>query len=192
MGQTVSIHCYNVGKNLTSLLEQTGITIVGFSQAVGISLNHARVIMNGKASITQRTADKIASFFEIELGRLFLDETLNLNDPLDIPKIKEFYKNNEQNANYFRGRSKEKSITYLIINKLIHETIFDDWTRVGELLHFINEAEKYSKYKNIYTHKGISKALGRIFLKYDILQRKDYGKNGKVFVYRRNVDVKTT
>jgi len=92
--QNGNSNAQNVGKHVSSLLQQSGITIVGFSHATSISLNHARVIKNGKSSITLKTAEKIARFFSIEAGLLFLADPILLEDPLSIPQIINFYKEN--------------------------------------------------------------------------------------------------
>lgn len=175
----------NVGKNLTSLLEQTGITLVGFSYGANISLNHARTIKNGKASITSKTAAKIGDFFEVEAGLLFLSKLAKLKEPLKIPTIAKFYEENIENDKFFTTKAKEDSVTEILRTKIISEEIMANWTRSKEIVTYVADNKKYKKYKNIFNIKSVSKALGRIFEDTDLLERDDLRKNGKVFIYKR-------
>jgi len=178
---------FNVGKNLRSLLEQTGITISGFSNATGISLNHARVIMNGKASITIKTAENIAALFSIEAGRLFLDEIIKLKEPMSIPAIVNFYQENVRNEKFFVQKALENSVTMILKNDLIPSPLFDTWVRAKEIIIYIGEDKKYSAYKAIFNSNGVSKALSRIYMNTDLLDRDDLRGNRRVFQYKRKL-----
>ena len=175
----------NVGKNLCSLLEQSGITVLGFSNATGISLNHARVIKNGKASITLKTAEKIASFFSIEPGILFLETAIILEDPRSIPTISDFYINNDGNEKFFVTKVNEGSITLLLKNQIIPSDLFNNWVRSKDLLMYLIKTKSHLQFKKIFNAKSISKALSRIYLETDLLDRDDLRKNGRVFRYKR-------
>ncbi|WP_157543799.1 hypothetical protein [Mucilaginibacter paludis] len=167
------------------MLEQAGLTIVGFSHGANISLNHARTIKNGKASISSKTAGKIADFFCIEAGLLFLPKAIKIKDPLNIPTIQKFYDENIQNDKFFTVKAKENSVTAILKEKIIYESLMDDWTRSKEIVTYVNETKKYKKYNNIFNIRSVSKALGRIYAESNLLERADLRENGKVFIYKR-------
>ncbi|KIA96215.1 hypothetical protein OC25_03810 [Pedobacter kyungheensis] len=177
----------NVGRNLSSLLEQSGITILGFSNATGISLNHARVIKNGRASITLKTAEKIASFFSVEPDLLFLENPIILGDLASIPTISEFYLHNDGNEKFFINKVKESSITLILKSQLIPSSLFNNWVRSMDILVYFNENKHYLQSRNLFNAKSISKALSRIYQETELLERDDLRKNGKVFRYRRKL-----
>ena len=177
----------NVGKNLTSLLEQTGITITGFSYGAGISLNHARRIKNGKASISSKTAGKIADFFDIEAGLLFLSKNIKLKDPLKIPSIAIFYSENIQNDKFFTARAKDDKVAVILKDQLIHEEIMSDWTRSNQIVEYVKKSKKYQKYKHLFNIRNVSKAFGRIYESTTLLDRNDMRGNGKVFQYKKRI-----
>lgn len=175
----------NIGKQLTSLLDQTGITITGFSHGSGISLNHARVIKNGKASITSKTAKKIADFFEIEAGLLFLSKIIKLKDPLKIRSIAKFYEDNIENIQFFTKKALENRVSFILYHYLIPDDIMSNWIRSFQIVNYVNENKKYQKYKDLFNIRNVSKALERIHKSTDLLDVNDLYGNGKVFQYRR-------
>ena len=177
----------NVGKNLTSLLDQTGITITGFSYGANVSLNHARRIKNGKASISSKTAGKIADFFEIEAGLLFFSKNIKLKDPLKIPSIAKFYDENIENDKFFTDRAKDDKVATILKNQLIHEEFMAEWTRSMEIVDYVKVSKKYQNYKNLFNIRNVSKALGRIYDSTTLLERNDMRGNSKVFQYRRRL-----
>lgn len=175
----------NVGKNLTSLLEQTGITVTGFSFGAKISLNHCRLIKNGKASISSKTAGKIADFFEIEVGLLFLSRNIKLKDPIKIPSILAFYKENIENDKFFSEKAKDGKVAIILKDKLINEEIMGNWVRTYQIIEYVRNSKKYKKYRNLFNIRNVSKALGRIYDSSELLDRKDMRNNGKVFQYKK-------
>lgn len=177
----------NVGKNLTSLLDQTGITIIGFSHGANISLNHARVIKNGKSSITSKTARKIADFFEIEAGLLFLPKIIKLKDPLKIASIAKFYQDNIDNIQFFTKKALENRVSFILYNYLIPDEIMSNWIRSFQIVNYVNENKKYQKYKDLFNIRNVSKALERIYKSTDALDKNDLYGNGKVFQYKRKM-----
>lgn len=175
----------NVGKNLTTLLQQTGLTISGFSHATNISLNHARIIKNGRASITIRTANKIADFFQIEVGYLFLPTPIKLKSPTEIPNIAKFYKENIENKAFFTATAHDKQVMFILTHHLILGGVLDDWTRSKEIIDYVNNKKELAAYRNLFNIRNVSKALSRIFNSTTILERRDMRGNGKVFQYRK-------
>jgi len=175
----------NVGRNLCSLLEQSGITVLGLSHATGISLNHLRIIKNGKASISLKTAERIAEFFSIEPGLLFLENPIFLENPASILNVSDFYKNNDSNQKFFIARINESSITLLLKSQIIPSDLFDNWVRSKDILTYLNESKNHLQSKKMFNAKSISKALSRIYSETDLLDRDDLRKNGRVFIYKR-------
>ncbi len=171
-----------VGKQLTSLLSQSGLTITGLAFGIKMSLNHLRVIKSGKAHISSKTAEKISNFFEIEVEALFSSKKIKLKKPSNIHNLRTFYEENQHNPKFFISRQKENSVADFLKKILLLDSYLLDEHTVGE----IKEYCQSSKYKRKFEGKELSRELSRLAKKGALIKR-DKFKNGTVFLYKKSV-----
>lgn len=167
-----------VGKNLSSLIQQTEITITGLAYAINMSVNHLRTIRLGKATISSRTAGKIATFFEIEISQLFDIKPIRLKNIKSIPTIKKFYEENEKNISFFNRNKSRNSLMYFLRITLLKS----DFLTVGRDVKEIKEHCKVV-YQRSFTSKALSAQLVRLY-KEGSLTRFSKFRKGTVFMYK--------
>lgn len=164
-----------VGKQVTSLLDQTGISIVGLAIGTEISLNHLRKIKKGTASISSKTAEKIAKFFGVGVDVIFSAELYKLEESENKGNVEKFYKENVNNHKFFVDRQQEESVAYFIGKKLIPSQFFAEHREVNYVKKYIKE-----EYNLDFSSKEISQHLTRLSEK-GILTKED--KTGKKSIY---------
>ncbi len=168
-----------VGKHLESLLQQSGITIVGLAVGIGMSVNHLRTVKAGKASISSRTAGKISDFFEIEVSQLFSPKPITLKKVENIPTIKQFYVDNSANLEFFINLKKtENSLMYFLRNTLLKSQFLAEERDVKEIL-----MECELEYQRSFTSKALSAQLIRLAKEGALTSRDKFG-NGSVYLYK--------
>lgn len=167
-----------VGKQLTSLLAQTGISIVGLAHAIDMSPNHLRTVKNGRASISSKTAGKIADFFEIEIGILFSSKTFKLKKIENIETIRCFYSENEHNSQFFLYGKVKNSVAYFLREVLLPFGFFSENREVNEIQAFAK-----SKFKKDFSSKELSRQLNRLAVA-GLLSKTDKTGNRSIFLYR--------
>lgn len=167
-----------VGKNLTSLLLQSGITITGLAYAIEMSVNHLRTIRLGKASISSRTADKISTFFEIEVSLLFSTKSIKLKNINNIETVNNFYRDNSKNAEFFSNNKEENSLMYFLRKELLKSNFLEIERDVKDIKqHCINQ------YERNYSSKSLSAQLLRLSEE-GYLERSKKFANRSVYLYR--------
>jgi transcriptional regulator with XRE-family HTH domain len=166
-----------VGKNVKDLKEQAGLTIDGLTFALSISISYTLMIERGAANISTKLAKEIANFFAIEISKLYSEKPIKLKDPLKIPTIAKFYKENEKNAKFFTQRRAEYSVAAFLRNVLLYDPFMKDGRTVSDII-------KYSdtQYQRNLESQEVSRELRRLYLK-DVLERKDKFENGSVYLY---------
>ncbi|NRF41127.1 helix-turn-helix domain-containing protein [Pedobacter foliorum] len=178
MEQKHQIRAEIVGKQITSLLAQSGISIVGLAQAIEMSVNHLRTIKNGKASISSKTAGKIADFFEVELGDLFSSKILKLKKWKDIKTIRAFYNANEHNPQFFLHRRGENSVAFFLNKSILPSGFLFNEKEVNEIKSFIK-----NEFNKDFTSKELSRQLNRL-VDSGILTRQDKTGRKSIFLYK--------
>lgn len=166
-----------VAKNVKSLLTQSRITISGLAEGTSVSINHLRTIIKGEASITGRTAGKIAYFFEIEVGQLFSSAPIQLKDIELIDTIRKFYEGNSNNPQYFEDRKTEKSVSHYIENQVVPSGFLAEERSVYEVVKKVNSDSDLES-----TSKEVSRILTRLTAK-GILEKEMIVGNKKRFKY---------
>lgn len=169
-----------VGKNLNSLLLQSGITITGLSYAIEMSVNHLRTIRLGKASISSRTADKISKFFEIEVSLLFSTKPIKLKNIKSIETINNFYRANSKNVEFFTNNKEENSLMYFLRKELLKSDFLKTARDVKEIKHFC-----INLHQRTYTSKALSAQLLRLSEE-GYLKRSRKFANSSVYLYKLN------
>lgn len=167
-----------VGKQLRSLLQQAGITIVGLADAIDMSVNHLRTIRADKASISSRTAGKIVDFFNIEVSQLFSAKPIKIKNIRSIPTIKRFYEENVGNSQFFIRQRKENSLMHFLRTELLKSKYFEEEHDVGEIRKHCKE-----KYQRNFTSKALSAQLVRLAEEGALVRRDKFG-NGSVYLYK--------
>ena len=167
-----------VGRQLGSLLQQAGITIVGLAHAIDMSVNHLRTIKAGKASISSRTAGKIADFFNIEVSQLFSAKSIKIKNIRSIPTVKRFYEENVGNLQFFIRQRKENSLMHFLRTELLKSKYLEEE-------HDVREIREHCKdnYKRNFTSKALSAQLVRL-AEEGVLVRRDKFGNGSVYLYK--------
>lgn len=167
-----------VGNQLTSLLDQTGINVTGLAIATDISVNHLRTIKNGKASISSKTAGKIADFFGVEIDVIFSAKLFKLKKWETIETIKNFYEENVNNPQFFVARQGEESIAYFIKKELIPTMFFAEQREVNYVRKYIKK-----EYKRDFSSKEISRQLNRL-TDSGVLSKEDKTGNKSIYLYK--------
>ncbi|MET4140949.1 helix-turn-helix transcriptional regulator [Pedobacter sp. UYP1] len=167
-----------IGNQLTSLLDQTGINVTGLAIATDISVNHLRTIKNGKASISSKTAGKIADFFGVEIDVIFSAKLFKLKKWETIETIKNFYKENVNNPQFFVSRQGEESIAYFIKKELIPKMFFAEQREVNYVRKYIKK-----EYKRDFSSKEISRQLNRL-TDSGVLSKEDKTGNKSIYLYK--------
>eukprot|EP00388_Colpodella_angusta_P015269 GDKJ01037865.1.p1 GENE.GDKJ01037865.1~~GDKJ01037865.1.p1 ORF type:complete len:182 (-),score=8.75 GDKJ01037865.1:622-1167(-) len=157
MEQNENIRSLIIGKNLNSLLLQTGITITGLAYAIDMSVNHLRTIRLGKASISSRTAGKISDFFEIDVSLLFSSKPIKLKNFKSIDTVSRFYEDNSKNKEFFVNSKEENSLMFFLRKELLKS----DFLKVER---DVKEIKDYciKQYQRNYTSKALSAQLLRL------------------------------
>ncbi|KIO77514.1 hypothetical protein TH53_08710 [Pedobacter lusitanus] len=168
-----------VGRQITSLLSQTGISIAGLASATDLSVNHLRTIKNGKASISSKTAGKIADFFELELSVIFSPKLIKLKKWEHIETIRKFYSDNVNNTQFFIARQAEKSVAYFLKTELIPSSFFEEKREVNDVQDYIKK-----EYKRGFTSKELSRQLNRL-ADSGVLSKEDKTGNKSIYLYHR-------
>jgi transcriptional regulator with XRE-family HTH domain len=167
-----------VGCQIKSLLSQSGLSIVGLAHAIEMSVNHLRTAKNGKASISGKTAGKIADFFGIEIGVLFSARDFRLKKLENIENLQRFYIDNENNPQFFVRRKGENSVAHFLKEILLPSGFFSERREVNEIQSFIKK-----HYKRDFTSKELSRQLTRLF-DAGMLIREDKTGNRSIFLYK--------
>jgi plasmid maintenance system antidote protein VapI len=170
-----------IGRQVTSLLDQTGIRVEGLAFAIKMSINHLRTVKAGKASISTRTAGKIADFFEIKVNMLISEKSIKLRKPDKIETIKQFYEENKNNPKFFIDRQRENSVAHFLRTGLIPGGYLNDEREVSEMRVYC-----LTKYQRKFESKELSRQLGRL-VDEGLLSRRDKFGNGTVYLYRKKV-----
>lgn len=173
-----------VGRQLRSLLQQAGITIVGLAYAIDMSVNHLRTIRTGKASISSRTAGKIADFFYIEVSQLFSVKPIKIKNIKSIPTIKQFYEENVGNPQFFTNQIKDNSLMHFLRTELLKSKYFEEEHDVGEIRKHCKE-----KYQRNFSSKALSAQLVRLAEEGALVRRDKFG-NGSVYLYKLRINGK--
>lgn len=167
-----------VGFHLESLLSQSGLTIIGLSNAINMSPNHLRAIKKGKASISSKTAGKIADFFVIGVDSLFSTKEIKLKKRELIHPLTTFYKENEANQEFFIHRKTQNSIAFFLNNRILPSDYLRAERSVSEIQNHI-----LSSYGKEFSSKEISRQLTRL-VESGKLQKKSKFGNSSVFLYK--------
>lgn len=172
-----------VGDNVKDLKNQAGLTLDGLTFALSISISYVLMIERGAANISAKLAKTIADFFDIEVSKLYTKKRIVLKNPLKIPTIAKFYKENDMNAKFFVERRAEYSVAAFLRNVLLYDPIIKEGRTVAELIEY--SADKYQRELK---SQELSRELRRLYIK-EVLNREDKFKNGSVFLYslRENV-----
>lgn len=169
-----------VGKNLNSLLQQSGITITGLAYAIDMSVNHLRTIRLGKASISSRTAGKISDFFEIDVSLLFSSKPIKLKSIKSIETVNSFYANNSKNLEFFVGNKETDSLMHFLRQELLKTDFLKTERDVKEIKDYC----KTSHQRN-FSSKALSAQLLRLSEE-GFLKINDKFENGSVYLYKLN------
>jgi len=166
-----------VGRNVTHLRNQAGLTVEGITFAFSISISYALMIQRGAANISSKLAKNIATFFGIEVAQLYSAKSISLKSPQSIITISNFYEENQENAKFFIHRRSEYSVASFVRNILL----IDSYTSEK---HTIGEIRIYSKdnYRRDLDSQELSREVRRLYLK-GILKREAKFKNGSVYLY---------
>lgn len=167
-------------KHLTSLMQQTDLTIEGIAEGAKLSSLTIRKILNRKTSASQITLNKIANFFNIKLEKLYSEKPIKLTKLDENPILRDFYDTYMSNNTYFHSRSKENVVAHFMKNELI----FDEYLTVGRRAKDVANYIKITpKYRKNFDSKVIAKALERMFNQ-GLLEREDRTGKGAVFYYK--------
>lgn len=179
MGQKDLIRAQTVGRQLTALLVQSEISIVGLAHAIEMSVNHLRTIKNGKASISIKTAGKIADFFDLEIGALFSSKPLTLKKLQDIANVKDFYASNVNNSQFFLHRREENSVAVFLKKILLSSEFLNEEREVNEIQSFIKNG-----FHKDFTSKELSRQLNRL-VNAGMLTKRDKTGRKSIYLYSR-------
>lgn len=146
-----------IAANINSMLKQTRISLIGLAFGTEISLNHLRTITKGQASISTKTAGKIANIFQIQISALFSPAPIDLGDIDDIPNIRAFYIQNKNNPKFFEGRKSETGVAYFVRTEMLNNNYFEEPLEVYQV---IDIAKK--DFKKVLGSKQTSLALNRM------------------------------
>lgn len=173
-----NIRSWIIGKNLDSLLQQSGITITGLAYAIDMSVNHLRTIRLGKASISSRTAGKISDFFEIDVSLLFSSKPIKLKNIKGINTIGRFYEDNSKNVEFFINSKEETSLMYFLRTELLKS----DFLKVE---HDVKEIKNYcsKQFQRSYTSKALSAQLLRLSQEGHLERSRKFA-NSSVYLYK--------
>lgn len=178
MEQKENIRSLIIGKNLDSLLLQSGITITGLAYAIDMSVNHLRTIRLGKASISSRTAGKISDFFEIDVSLLFSSKLIKLKNIKGIGTLSRFYEDNSKNKEFFIDSKEENSLTYFLRKELLKSDFLNIKRDVKEIKEYC-----FKQYQRNYTSKALSAQLLRLSEEGDLERSKKFA-NSSVYLYK--------
>ena len=167
-----------VGKNLDSLLRQSGITITGLAYAIEMSVNHLRTIKLGKASISSRTAGKISDFYEIDVSLLFSSKPIKLRNIKNISTINRFYEDNSKNIEFFINSKEENSLMYFLRTELLKSDFLISERDVKEIKNYC-----LKQFQCNYTSKALSAQLLRLSEEGCLLRSKKFS-NSSVYLYK--------
>jgi hypothetical protein len=143
-----------------------------------MSPNHLRAIRKGKASISSKTAGKIADFFMIGVDALFSAKEIKLKRIELILPLATFYKENEANQEFFIHRKAQNSIAFFLKNKILPSDYLKKERSVSEIQNHI-----LSDYSKEFSSKEISRQLTRL-VESGKLQKKSKFGNKSVFLYK--------
>lgn len=158
-----------IGRNLESLLQQSGITIIGLTSAIGMSVNHLRTVEKGTASITKKTASKIATFFGISTATLLSEDPIILDDIQEISTIASFYRENENNSNFFTSTKGKKGATYFVKDMMENTFFFQEQREVYQV-----KQEMKKLYHLDFDSKELSQVLTRLTLSGELEKKLKY------------------
>jgi len=176
MGHKDQVRAATIGANIDFLIKRTGISLIGLASATNISVNHFRTIKNGQASITNRTALKIANFFQIDIEVLFS------SDPIVLAKmdnVDSFLQNNKNNIQFFEGRKGETSTPYVVKQVRFETSFFTDGREIHEIKKFIKD-----NYGKDVTSKQLSQVMNRMVLGDQLVRELKPG-SSKNYLYKQ-------
>lgn len=164
---------------IESLRIQAGLSVIGWSDALGISTNYTRELKSGKRPISRRTLKKVSNFFNIEIESLISNEPIVLGDIEKIDTIMVFYEANKNNNNFFEARKDEKNTVNFYLKKILsHDKFFEKERVVQEVREFIK-----TNYNIDVASKGLSRQLTRM-VESGILEKEDKTGTKSIFSYK--------
>jgi transcriptional regulator with XRE-family HTH domain len=166
-----------VGKNIKGSRIKVGLTLEGLTFALQISISYLMMIEKGTANISAKMAKNIADFFDVEVEDLYSRRELKLKKQKEIPAVCAFYKENENNPNFFTHRRSEYSVAYFLRTVLLEDPFVLN-------RHDASEIREYCKlkYKRDFGSQELSRELRRLYLR-NILHREPKFDNDSVYVY---------
>lgn len=166
-----------VGNNVNKLRIKTSLTLEGLTFALQISISYLMMIEKGTANISAKMANRISDFFEITIEQLYSRKEIKLKSPLDVPTIKAFYEQNNNNPNFFIHRRSEYSVAYFLKSILINDNFMLIKHDSGEIRNYC-----LIKYKREFSSQELSRELRRLFLKKELKRCRKFD-NDSVYQY---------
>ncbi|WP_131539771.1 helix-turn-helix domain-containing protein [Pedobacter nototheniae] len=166
-----------IGNNVNELRTKVGLTLEGLTFALQISISYLMMIEKGTANISAKMAKNIAEFFDIDCESLYSRKEIRLKKIMDIPSVRTFYKENDNNPNFFLLRRAEYSVAYFLRTVLIHDMFMLVKHDAAEIRHYCKK-----KYNKDFGSQELSRELRRLYIK-KVLDRDKKFDNGSVYEY---------
>jgi len=167
-------------KHLQSLMEQADLTIIGIAEGAKLSTLTIRKILSAKTRASQITLNKITTFFNLRIEKLYSEKPIKLKRIEDIPRLRDFHNTYKANNTYFLSRAKDNIVAHFLKNVFIYDDFLKEGRRARDIAQYIEESPKYGK---TFNPKVIAKELDRMF-KSGLLDKDDKTRKSAVFYYR--------
>ncbi len=167
-----------LGVNFKSMRMETGLTKEGVANALNLSISYILMIERGEANISSKTAEKICTFFEIEMFQLYSEKIIRLKPISKLRNVEKFYIENINNKKFFIAKRVEYSVAEFIRKCIIPDKIIENYLSVKEIKNIV-----FNKYNRKVSSQELSRELRRAYIRGELLRKDKFG-NGSVFEYK--------
>lgn len=143
----------SISERILIIMNNSGLTIAGFSEITKISESHLYALINGNRDLTGSVADKLGKPFNLkgsQILRLDYKIPINFNRSLELINFKRVFVDNFE---YFITTKNSSKASYYIEYELLNSEVFNQPVYLWEV---ILELEKFGKQ---YTSKELSQIL---------------------------------
>src|SRR5699024_4494514 len=109
------------------------LTIVGLSEAAGLSTHTITKILKMQTVVSSKTIEKLCSLFGVSTSQLLSTTKIQLKNAADTRALEKFQDSNEGNSNYFRTKAKDNVVAHFIKTILINDPYLNEGRRVREI-----------------------------------------------------------
>ena len=164
-----------ISERLLQIMENSGLTINGFSEITKVSESHVYALINGNRDLTGSIAEKLGKPFRLKGWQIL---QLDYKIPADLSKssdLTNFRKEFRANIEYFTKTKNNNKSSYYIEYELLTDPMFTQPIYLWEIIDELNKRDKKYNSKELsqILHYLISK--GKLKNKKQVIKLKNGG-----------------